>query len=441
MKEKKISMNPYKGTRDFYPADMRLRNWIFGKMRSVVERYGYEEYDGPMLESLDLYAAKTGEEIVNEQLYSFEDRGGRKVAIRPEMTPTLARMVAAKIHELPKPIRWFSIPNLWRYERPQKGRLREHWQLNVDIFGIDAIDADIEIIAVAVDIMREFGASEKQFRVLINNRRLMDYLFSDVLQLDEGQRYNVGKAIDKRSKVPPDVFNEMLLDTGINTDQISSLQKFLDSSIGEIRETLGGENQGLRETVELFDGLAANDLSQYCEFAPSIMRGFDYYTGTVFEIYDTGQENRRSLYGGGRYDDLVGLFQNQRLSGIGFGMGDVTIANFLATYNLLPNMTTKVQVLVAIYDDTTKPEAMNVARRLRQAHINTETYLAPDSFAKQFKYANQRDIPYVAVLGPDELERGVVTLKDMRQRSQNEYPLDEIEIHVKQQLEKSGGAG
>ncbi len=434
MKEKKLSTRPYKGTRDFYPADMQLRNWIFGKMRSVVERYGYEEYDGPMLEVFDLYAAKTGEEIVNEQLYSFEDRGGRKVAIRPEMTPTLARMVAAKINELPKPIRWFSIPNLWRYERPQKGRLREHWQLNVDIFGIDSIDADIEIIEMAIDIMREFGVSEKQFRVLINNRRLMDYLFSDVLQLDEQQRYSVGKAVDKRSKVPPDIFNDMLLDTGINTKQISLLQKFLNSSIEEIRETLDWENQGLRETVELFEGLAAGDLSQYCDFDPSIMRGFDYYTGTVFEIYDTGQENRRSLYGGGRYDDLVGLFQSQRLSGIGFGMGDVTITDFLATYNLLPNFTSKVQVLVAIYDDATKKEAMNLARRLRQAQINTETYLIPGNFSKQFKYANQRGIPYVAVLGPDELERGVVTLKDMRGRSQNAYPLDEIDIHIKQLL-------
>lgn len=435
MKEKKLSTKSYKGTRDFYPEDMRLRNWIFAKMHSVVERYGYEEYDGPMLEPFDLYAAKTGEEIVNEQLYSFEDRGGRKMAIRPEMTPTLARMVAARIHELPKPIRWFSIPNLWRYERPQKGRLREHWQLNVDIFGIDSIDADIEIIEVAVDIMREFGTSEEQFRVLINNRRLMDYFFSDVLQLDEQQRYSVGKAIDKRSKVPPDVFNDMLLDTRMNTKQISSLHKFLNSSIEEIRETLNSENRGLRETVELFDGLAANSLSQYCDFDPSIMRGFDYYTGTVFEIYDTGQENRRSLYGGGRYDDLVGLFHNQRLSGIGFGMGDVTITDFLATYNLLPKLTTTVQVLVAIYDDATKQEAMNLARRLRQAQINTETYLMPDNFSKQFKYVNQKSIPYVAVLGPDELKRGIVTLKDMRKQIQNAYPLDEIDIHIKQLLE------
>ena len=313
-----LSTQPYKGTRDFYPEDMRFRRWMFGQMRKVIEGFGYQEYDGPMLEPFDLYAAKTGEEIVNQQLYWMMDRGERKLAVRPEMTPTLARMVAGKIHELPKPVRWFSIPNLWRYERPQRGRLREHWQLNVDVLGGDPLQADAEILTVAMEMMRAFGG-EEFVTIRVNNRRLMDQFFAQTLSLTAEKALATTKAIDARNKIGEEAYAKWLGELGISDSQRGEMEEFFQAPFEKTAQKLPG--QGTEELKRLFDMLSESGMGKKVVFDPTVLRGLDYYTGTVFEMYDISPENRRAMFGGGRYDNLVGLFGKDKLPGRGLRHG------------------------------------------------------------------------------------------------------------------------
>ena len=278
-----LSTQPYKGSRDFFPEDQKIQTWIFQKLAETVQSFGYLGYDGPMLEPFELYAAKTGEEVVNQQLYHFVDRGDRKVAIRPEMTPTLARMVASKVQELAKPVRWFSIPNLWRYERPQKGRLREHWQLNVDILGGDSLLADAEVVEVVLAIFAGFGGSDK-LQIRVNNRRLMDHFFHNVLGLDEKASYRLAKLIDAKAKLPTEKFAAGLAEVGVKDP--ARIDDFFAMDLA----TLAKKHPctGVEELTRLFDYMN----SPAVVFDASIMRGMDYYTGTVFEAYDISPENK-----------------------------------------------------------------------------------------------------------------------------------------------------
>lgn len=421
----KLSTKPYKGTRDFYPQEQRLREWMFDHLRQSVRKFGYEPYDGPMLENFELYAAKTGEEIVNEQLYHFMDRGGRKVAMRPEMTPTLARMVAAKAQELPKPIRWFSIPNLWRYEQPQRGRLREHWQLNVDILGLDQIEAEVEIVEVAIELLRGFGAGPTDFEVQINHRQLMNDLFERVLQLNPEQVQAVAKAIDKRAKIPAEAFVSLLEKAGCSAAQIDTLQKFLVSPLLEI-PAICGESEGYLALCKFFDTVNAMGLGPVCRFNSSIMRGFDYYTGTVFEIYDNHPDNRRALFGGGRYDNLVGLFGNTQIPGVGFGMGDVTLKDFLETHGLLPDLGSQTQVLVGLFSAEQFVTSQRLAQQLRAHDLRVETVLQPQKLGKQFQYADKKGIPLVVMVGPDEEAAGMASIKDLKSGQQERVDQREL---------------
>src|SRR3989344_5794433 len=295
---KKLSVEPYKGTRDFYPKDQFIQNYIFGVWKKIAESYGYLEYGASVLEETDLYRAKSGEEIVSEQTYSFTDRGGRDVTIRPEMTPTVARMVAQKRKELSFPLRWYSIPNLFRYERPQRGRLREHWQLNCDIFGVDSIEADVEIISLAYDIMKEFGAKDGNFTIKLNNRRALTKLFGE-MGLDPEKQKTFRRLLDKKDKVEDfDQQAKALLGKPFNANPVPD-----------------------KETAEVMEKLKKLGITNIT-YEPYLVRGFDYYTGTVFEMYDTNPINTRALFGGGRYDDLVGIFGVEKVSGIGFGLCD-----------------------------------------------------------------------------------------------------------------------
>ena len=302
---KSLSLEPYKGTRDFYPRDQFVQNYIFGVWKRVAERFGYLEYNASIIEETDLYKAKSGDEIVNEQTYSFTDRGGRDVTIRPEMTPTVARMVAQKRKELVFPLRWFSIPNLFRYERPQRGRLREHWQLNCDIFGVDSVEADVEIISLAYGIMKEFGAKDENFTIKLNNRRALTQLFEE-MGLGEEKQKTFRRLLDKKDKVEDfDQQAKALLGKPFNANPVP------DKETAEVMEKL--KKLGIMNIV----------------YEPYLVRGFDYYTGTVFEMYDTNPKNPRALFGGGRYDDLVGIFGVEKVSGVGFCWGDVTTKDFL----------------------------------------------------------------------------------------------------------------
>lgn len=418
-----LSTQPYKGTRDFYPEDMRIQRWMFQRMRAVVEKFGYQEYDGPMLEPFDLYAAKTGEEIVNQQLYWLMDRGERKMAIRPEMTPTLARMVAGKIHELPRPIRWYSIPNLWRYERPQRGRLREHWQLNVDVLGGDSLLADAEILTLAIEIVKSFGG-EKFVTVKVNNRRLMDHLFTEILGLSSEKALQTTKAIDARAKIGEEAYRKWLGELGLNPEQQEKMESFFQSPFEKIAQEY--PCQGVSELSALFRLLQESGVGQFVEFDPTVMRGMDYYTGTVFEMYDHSPENRRAMFGGGRYDNLVGLFGSHKLPGVGLGWGDVTLRHFLETHGLLPKMNSMIDVFVALQKQEYRPVAEKIARELRDAGLHVITPLEEGGFGPQLKLASKQGARYAVLFGESEYAEGKAILKDLIRGTQEAYSFDSI---------------
>lgn len=421
-----LSTQPYKGARDFYPEDKRLQKWIFSRMRIVVEKYGYEEYDAPILELTELYRAKTGQEIVDQQIYNFIDRGGRDVTIRPEMTPTVSRMVAAKRQELGYPLRWYSIPNLWRYERPQRGRLREHWQLNVDIFGIETMDAELEIIMIASDIMKSFGASKDTYQVKINSRQLMDLIFSDFLELDVVQANLMAKLFDRKEKMPEESFFREaagIFDAS-QDDGIKKLKELIASkSLADMPSTIVQSN-AMREVQILFTHLKDNGIDN-ARFDVSLMRGFDYYTDIVFEIIDTNEENSRSLFGGGRYDGLVGLFGVEPVATVGFGMGDVTIKDFLETHKLLPEIKSETDIYVVVVGDVLR-QANGVAGLLRNEGVNVALDLSNRTIEKQIKTAVKKDIKYALFVGEQELADESFTLKDLTSGAEDKHSIERI---------------
>ncbi len=321
-----LSTQPYKGSRDFYPEDKRLLNYVFEKWRNTCLMFGYEEYDAPILEPIELFAAKSGDEIVNEQTYSFTDRGGREVAIRPEMTPSISRMVAGRRQELALPIRWFSVPNCWRYERPQKGRGREFYQLNIDLFGVSGIEAEIEMLQIVRDIMKSFGAKQSMYTVKINSRSLVDTLLRDVLKLDEVERKTIVRLIDRMHKMDSAEFVSLLeaaitpakRDAGVAHQLEAVLNVKALSELPEAFRRL----PSVIMLQEIQDSLTESGIKNIV-FDISLMRGLDYYTDFVFEVFDNDPENNRSLFGGGRYDGLVGMFGVEPLPTVGFAISDV----------------------------------------------------------------------------------------------------------------------
>lgn len=430
-----LSTQPYKGTRDFYPEDLRVQRWMFNRMRQVVETYGYQEYDGPMLEPFELYAAKTGEEIVNQQLYWLVDRGERKLAVRPEMTPTLARMVAGRVHELPRPIRWYSIPNLWRYERPQRGRLREHWQLNVDVLGGDPLLADAEILSLAARLMDAFGGRAHTV-IKINNRRLVDHFFMNVLKLSPDVALQAAKAIDARAKIGEEAYQQWLVKIGVTSDQSRRMEEFFQAPFEKAREAY--PCAGMDELVSLFRLLAESGESDAVEYDPTVLRGMDYYTGTVFEMYDRSPENRRAMFGGGRYDHLIALFGKTPLSGVGFGMGDVTLRNFLETHALLPHQSSFVDVFVVLPSMDQRPVAEKILRSLRDQGIRAISALEASGFGAQLKLASRHGARFAVLLGEEELSRQSVALKDLSSGQQSTVTLQDLPQALLKTLQGSG---
>ena len=423
----KLSVNPYKGTRDFYPRDMKLRNWFFGKIRSTLENACFDEYDGPMLESLDLYAAKSGEELAREQTYNFTDRGGRDLAIRPEMTPTVARMVAAKMGELNYPLKWFCISNMYRYERPQRGRLREFWQLNVDIFGCDTFEADLDVLQSAIAVLRAYGADESMFKVHINNRRFFNDVIAAIAGTDTEGARKVSKVIDRKNKIPRDAYEKELRELGLSDEQIAKIDSLYTMSVKDAT-AICPESTGSSELVSLFEALEKTGLDKYCVFDFGIIRGLDYYTGTVFEVFDNAPENNRAMFGGGRYDNLVGLFvKNAKISGVGYGMGDVTLENFLVTHKLVPDLyKSDAKVLVTRFDDVAYEEYLTLAEELRSAGITSSTYIGSKKFGKQIDYAVKEHYTHVLIMGASELEGGIVKLKNLDTREETEVKRSDI---------------
>lgn len=411
----KLSTEPYRGTRDFYPEDASLQNYIFSTMHKVVEQYGYVEYGASILEETAIYRAKTGSEIVNEQTYSFIDRGGRDVTIRPEMTPTIARMVAQKRKELSFPLRWYSIPNLFRYERPQRGRLREHWQLNVDLFGLDNIEADAEIITVAYDIMRAFGAKDKNFIIRLNSRKLIYYLIDDYFGLGKEDGYQLTKLIDRKEKTDANTFISEA--EGFLGNRTNELMNFLAcEKISEVPKEFS-KNSGLKELQTLEKLLGERGVKNHI-FDPSLIRGFDYYTGIVFEVFDTNPINSRSLFGGGRYDDLVAIFGVEKVPGVGFGMGDVTIRDYMGTYGLLPKYQSTTKLYICRLKEEYNQFIDNLARYLRKQGINVAVDYTSRKIPAQIKTAERQGIPYIVCIGDEEVTKNNFKIKNLIKREE-----------------------
>lgn len=431
-KNNEISTNPYKGVRDFFPEDMNVEKKIFDIWRAIAEKYAYEEYNASVLEPAELYRAKSGEEIVNEQTYTFIDRGERKVTLRPEMTPTVARMIASRKRELVYPVRWYSIPNLFRYEQPQRGRVREHWQLNVDIFGVNNTSAEIEIINMAYDITRAYGLKDTDFEIRLNNRKVMNYVTRDVFGLNEEIAQKISKLIDKKEKLKPEAF-----EMGVNelfTEDTEKAQKFLtllnsknfqefSSQLPQTKE----EHQGLREISEVIQGLERLGITNV-RFDQTLMRGFDYYTGTVFEIFDLNPVNRRSVFGGGRYDDLLSLFGNEKVPAFGFGAGDVIARDLMETYGTLPQNQPPADLALCIVGDQNTPYAFDLAQKLRGDGIRVSVNISGKKLGDQISNANKRGIPYIICIGDEEVKNGKLRIKNLKLKDENEVVVSEGEI-------------
>lgn len=421
-----LSSQPYKGTRDYFPEDKRTQNYIFNIWRKVVESYGYEEYGAPILEPVDIYAAKSGQELVNDQTYVFTDRGGRTVVIRPEMTPTISRMVAARRQELAYPARLYSIANFMRYERPQRGREREFWQLNVDIFGVEEVTADIEIIAISDTILKELGAKDDDYIIHVNSRKFVNFIMSQYLELDETQALQMIKLLDRRHKITEQDFKEQALqlfdDATPDVNRFEKIARLVDAhSIDELPDELK-DSSALDELRLVFEGLSKRGIKTAVLDA-SLMRGFDYYTGTVFEVSDTHPDNNRSLFGGGRYDGLVGLFGAENISAVGVAPGSTMIENFLAVRGLIPEQKSLTKIYIAVIDNAVDT-ANSIADELRAAGINTEVDMTTRKIEKKIKMATKKNIEHVLFVGPKDTDS--FSLKNLTTEQEEKLSVTDI---------------
>ncbi len=412
-RSEKVVHEPYKGVRDFYPEDQFVLRYIFEHMERVCELFGYEEYGASILEHAELYRSKTSDEIVNEQTYTFTDRGDREVTLRPEMTPTLARMVAAKYRDIPFPARWYTIANVFRYERPQRGRLREHWQLNADILGVEGVEADAEIIAVAHGVLRSLGADERDFEIRVSDRRILDALY-ERLRIGEEERAAVTRLLDRREKI--DNFTVALGEI-IDSEDAASLIEELDRTtstayLEELRMHL--EHMGIHNMV----------------VDTKITRGFDYYSGMVFEVFDTHEANNRSLFGGGRYDRLLEQFGSEKIPAVGFGMGDVTARHFLESHNLMPDYAPATELMICIVDKEARTHAIKLAQDLRREDIAVSVNFSGKKIGEQIRQADRMKIPFVIAVGEHERIEGRYTIKNLATGHEITLAADAIAGHL-----------
>lgn len=420
---------PYRGTRDFLPAEMSIRTQVFHRLYDVIERYGYLRYDGPILEPVEIYEAKSSREIVEQQLYVLTDRGDRRLALRPEMTPSVARMIAGNAGKLQFPVRWYSHPNCHRYERPQRGRVREHWQINVDVFGSESPSSEIEIFELIHDMMGELGATPDLWVLRVSDRVLLNAILSTMVEIPADQVRGVSALIDRWEKYPQDRLAAEAAELGVTDKQFHRLGEILgagDALLDELPE----EAREKSVLMRVLDS-GARDL---VTFDPMIVRGFDYYTSTVFEVFDISPENRRSLFGGGRYSNLVGLFSAQQIPGIGFGMGDVTLMDFLGTHQLLPQPRNEVDVAVIPVDETLSEPARQVARDLRRAGLRTSTPLEARKLGKELARADRAGARVAIIVGREEWTSGAVTVRSMTTGEQQQTPVGETPAVVARML-------
>lgn len=400
-----------KGARDFYPAEKAIHGWLYQKIGIISSRFGYEEYDGPFLEKIDLYAAKSGEELVKEQAFVMQDRGGELLTLRPELTPSLARMVAQRQNQLTYPLRWWSFGPFWRYERPQKGRSREFFQWNIDMIGVSTPEADAELVAICVEFLRSVGLTAKQVVIRVNDRRLMDEALGRT-GISGEMKKTAFRLIDRSDKLPLKEWENYALESGFTQSQLDGLEAILnDADLWKKSESL----------QRLFNSLKALNVDDFVKFDAHIIRGLDYYTGTVFEANDL--DGGRAILGGGHYDNLVEDVGGDPLPAVGFAMGDVMITLVLEKYGLLPELKPFDKTcLVAVFDDNALSVALGLAAKIRTAGLNVLCYPTAAKLIKQFKYADKLGVRYVLLQGPDEAAQGMVAIKDLTTSQQQLVP-------------------
>jgi histidyl-tRNA synthetase len=411
-------IQPVKGTRDFYPREKAMLSWLYEKARDVSESFGYQEYEGPFLETIELYAAKSGEELVKEQSFVFPDRGGNLITLRPELTPTLVRMVAQRQRELVYPLRWWSFGPFWRYERPQKGRSREFFQWNIDLIGINTPEGDAELAAIIASFFKAVGLSPEQVVILINNRRLMDEELNKLL-IPEDLHQTVFHLIDRRPKMKSQAWDEYAHEIGLNNKQLDGLKSLI------VNKDLWKNSQ---ELINFFSAIDALGFTEYIRFAPEVIRGLDYYTGTVFEAQDLKGIVNRAILGGGRYDNLMADVGGDPLPGVGYAMGDMVITLILEKYDLFPKDIggSPAQVLVTVFSEEQIPASLSLSTDLRKLGIKVTCYPEVAKLGKQFKFADRIAVDFIIIIGPDEITQNVVTLKNLKSGIQQSYPRDKI---------------
>ncbi len=406
----KKPINPVKGTRDYYPEEMSARTWLYNILRKVSESFGYQEYEGPILETLDLYAAKSSEELVKEQAYSFPDRGGDWITLRPELTPTLARMIAQRQGQLVYPLRWWSFGPFWRYEKPQKGRTREFFQWNIDLIGVDTPEADAELVAIVAELFRAVNLSSQEAVILINDRALTNCQL-EKLGVSPELRQTCLTWIDRRDKLAPQAWEAYGLEFGLSAAQVEGTKAFLDN------KDLWKESETLQRVLAAIEALGAKE---YVRYDSGIIRGLPYYTGLVFEAFDTSGSLRRSILGGGRYNNLMAAVGGDPTPAVGFAMGDLVFSLMLKERKLLPagGDASPASVLVTVFDGEQMPASLALAAELRRAGLQVACYPEPAKLPRQFKYADRMSMRVAAVIGPDEAANQQVTLKDLKAGTQ-----------------------
>ena len=413
-----------RGTRDFYPEDMRIRNWLFDNFQSAARSHGFEEYDSPVLEHEELYTRKQGEEIT-QQLYNFEDKGGRKVALRPEMTPSLARMVMARAGALPTPIKWFSIPQCWRYERTQRGRGREHYQWNVDIWGSDAIQADAELLSVLVSFFERVGLNADDLVIRISSRKVLEEVLGS-LGISGDAFAATCIIVDKMDKLPAETVEQQLSEQGLNSDAIAAIQSTLGlSDLDSLASALGEGSEAVAELATLFDLVDAYGISDWVAFDASVVRGLAYYTGPVFEAHDRAGK-LRAICGGGRYDRLLSSLGGNDMPATGFGFGDMVIMELLNEKGLVPELPSGNQDIVIAIDENLRSAAMSVASKLRASGRLVDLVLEDKRMKWAFRHAERTGAQRLVMVMPDEWAAGNVRIKELESGEESDVAVGDL---------------
>ena len=413
-----------RGTRDFYPEDMRIRNWLFDNFRAAARSHGFEEYDSPVLEHEELYTRKQGEEIT-QQLYNFEDKGGRRVALRPEMTPSLARMVMARAGAMPTPIKWFSIPQCWRYERTQRGRGREHYQWNVDIWGSDAVQADAELLSVLVSFFQRVGLNADDLAISISSRKVLEEVLGS-LGISGDAFAATCIIVDKMDKLPAEVIEQQLSEQGLDSSAISVIQSTLGlSDLDSLAAALGEGSGAVAELATLFDLIDSYGIADWVTFDASVVRGLAYYTGPVFEAHDRGGK-LRAICGGGRYDRLLSSLGGNDMPATGFGFGDMVIMELLNEKGLVPDLPSGNQDIVIAINEDLRSAAMSVATKLRAGGRSVDLVLEDKRMKWAFRHAERTGAQRLVMVMPDEWAAGNVRIKELESGEESDVAVGDL---------------